>query len=75
MNLSQLIPKIALVSIGILTYSVLPLNSAVALEKSPINLKSNSLLSIAKTTVFPAEDYRLKNRRDKPLLCGGTQPL
>ncbi|MGB3650332.1 MAG: hypothetical protein WBA41_03860 [Rivularia sp. (in: cyanobacteria)] len=62
----QLFPKLALSFITILTYFALPLNSAVALQKSPTNLKINSLLSQTTTTLFPAEDYRLKNRRDKP---------
>ena len=54
----QLIPKIALASIGILTYCVLPLNSVVALEKSPINLKSNSLLSQTTTNSISTEQIK-----------------
>jgi len=41
---SKLIPNIAL-SFLILASSALPLNSAIALEKSPTNLKRNSLIS------------------------------
>ncbi len=54
----QLIPKIALASIGILTYCVLPLNSTIALEKSPINLKSNSLLSQTTTNSISTEQIK-----------------
>ena len=58
MNFSQLIPHIALSFITILTCSALPLNSTVALEKSPINLKSNSLLGQTTTNSIATEQIK-----------------
>ncbi len=50
MKFSQSFPSIALSFISILTFSALPLNSAIALEESPTNLKSNFLLLSQNTT-------------------------
>ncbi len=55
---SQLIPKLALSFITILTCCALPLNSTVALEKSPTNLKSNSLLSQTTTNSISTEQIK-----------------
>jgi len=58
MNLSQLTTKIALVSIGIIACSALPLNTAIALEKSPTSLKSNFLLTQTTTNSISTEQIK-----------------
>ncbi|BAY81487.1 hypothetical protein NIES267_09640 [Calothrix parasitica NIES-267] len=58
MKFSQSFPSIALSFISILTFSALPLNSTIALEVSPANLKSNYLLSQNNTNSISTEQIK-----------------
>ncbi|MGB3759898.1 MAG: CHAT domain-containing protein [Rivularia sp. (in: cyanobacteria)] len=55
---SKLIPNIALSFITLLASCALSLNSTIALEKSPTNLKSNSLLSQNTTNTISTEQIK-----------------
>jgi CHAT domain-containing protein len=58
MKFSQSFPNIALSFISILTFSALPLNSTIALETSPANLKGNYLLSQNNTNSISTEQIK-----------------
>ncbi|WP_414621526.1 CHAT domain-containing protein [Calothrix sp. CCY 0018] len=55
---SQLFPKIALSFIAIFASSGLPLNTAIALEKSPTSLKNNFLLTQTTTNSISTEQIK-----------------
>lgn len=58
MNLLQSFPKIALSFISIVTYSVLPLNNAVALDKSSHNLPNINSIAQATTNSISTEQIK-----------------